>query len=74
MSENAPIEALRAFASTKPVEFDSFMRRWDEDHPPPPLDDDTKLVGDIYWKPEEQSEDKSVDGPSKKRSKVAAAD
>jgi hypothetical protein len=33
MNEKVSYEILRAFASTKPTEFDSFHRDWIRDHP-----------------------------------------
>lgn len=33
MSEETPIEAYQAFVSTKPTEFDAFIRKWKEEHP-----------------------------------------
>jgi hypothetical protein len=35
MSKKTPLEAYQAFCSTKPTEFDAFMRRWNEEHPAP---------------------------------------
>ena len=36
MSEQEiPVEVYRAFASTKPTEFDAYVRKWREEHPEP---------------------------------------
>lgn len=36
MTEKPSYRALKAFASTKPTQFDSFMRKWKEPEPPKP--------------------------------------
>ena len=33
--EEIPIEIYRAFALTKPTEFDAYVRKWREEHPEP---------------------------------------
>jgi hypothetical protein len=33
LSEKASVEVLRAFAASKPTEFDGFLFRWAEEHP-----------------------------------------
>ncbi len=60
MSENAPTEALRAFAQSKPTEFDSFLASWLKQNPqvkPPTITveqvneaEETNVnEGDIYY-------------------------